>query len=72
MKSNWLTKTMALLAETDLSVSEIAAGANVGSRWLYSLMNGRWSDPGIKKVQRVHDFLVSHQSVKGSAEEQAA
>lgn len=49
--------TIALLKSTRLSRREIAAGAGLGFDWLNKLAQGHIEDPGIKRIQRLHDFL---------------
>jgi hypothetical protein len=67
MTCDLLTKTLNLLEQTDASAAEICAGANVGQRWLYDLRSGRYSDPGVTRIQRIHDFLVSRDQQKAAA-----
>lgn len=50
-------KTIALLEVTEKPMSIIAAQTNVGLRWLYDLKAGRFNDPGVNKIQRIHDYL---------------
>lgn len=38
-------------------MSTIADKTDVGLRWLYDLRAGRFSDPGVNKIQRIHDYL---------------
>lgn len=52
-------KTLQLLEESDLPVKDIAAGASVGCRWLFDLKAGRFSDPSVNRIQRIHDFLTT-------------
>ena len=53
--------TLELLNDTAIPLPEIAKGAEVGYRWLCDLKNGRFSDPGIKKIQRIYSFLNNKQ-----------
>ena len=39
-------------------MSDVSNAAKVELRWLYDFKNGRFRDPGVTKVQRVHDVLV--------------
>jgi hypothetical protein len=50
--------TIELLNNTNMSVEHIARESNVGYRWLCKLKAGEYSDPGVNKVQRVHNFLT--------------
>lgn len=49
--------TMQQVRDSGMSLPKIASGAQVGHRWLVDLMNGRFNDPGVKKIQRLHAFL---------------
>ena len=54
-----LDATYRLVESSDLSYPEIAAGASVKTDWFASFMQRRIREPGVNKVQRVHDFLAS-------------
>jgi hypothetical protein len=55
-----LAKTRALLAQSDLSLRDIAAGAGepVTHEWLKKFAGDYQSDPTVTPVQRLHDFLL--------------
>lgn len=54
-----LDRTFRLLsAATDLTYREIAEGASVDMNWLAKLKQGQIGEPGVHKIQRVHDFLI--------------
>ncbi len=59
-----LSKTRSLLAECDLPLREIAAGAGdpVTHEWLKKFAGNYQSDPTVTRVQRLHDFLVRQRS----------
>jgi transcriptional regulator with XRE-family HTH domain len=57
-----LDKTTQLLADSKLTAQQIAVGAEVDINWLAKLKQGRIKEPGVSKIQRVHDFLVARQS----------
>lgn len=50
-------KTIMLLVKTNQPMSIVSEKTNVGLRWLYDLKAGRFSDPGVNKIQRIHDYL---------------
>lgn len=52
-----LSSTQKLLDDTPQSVKTIAKGAKVNYRWLRYFMDGRYNDPGVRKIQRIHDYL---------------
>lgn len=55
-----LTKTLALLKNCELPLSEIATKSNLGVEWLKKLKGGYIPDPSVNKIQRLHDWLVKH------------
>lgn len=57
MNADLYSKTIRLLKMSSISFSEISKGAGVGQRWLFDLANGRFKDPGVRKIQRLHDYL---------------
>ena len=62
----FLVKTLRLARESGMSGSEIANGADVGYRWYCKLVSGEIKDPGINRVQKLHDYL-SAVAVKAAA-----
>lgn len=58
--SNLLEKTLQLLDETNLSMAEISINSEVGLRWLYDLKAGRFSDPGVNRIQRIYNHLTNN------------
>lgn len=49
-------ETLALLQ--DANIQQIVEETGLKRRWLYHLKNGRWDDPGVQKIQRLHDYLM--------------
>lgn len=52
-------KTLELIRASDQSIRQLAKDAGVGQRWLSDLVSGRFDDPGVKKIQRLHDYLIA-------------
>jgi hypothetical protein len=52
-----LDRTYELLDSTELSVPEVASGAEVGAEWLKKLRSRCIEDPSVNRIQRLHDFL---------------
>lgn len=52
-----LERTYCLLDTTDLTYREVAEGASVDMNWLAKLKQRQIIEPGVLKIQRVHDFL---------------
>ena len=57
-----LEATKMRLAAQKLPLREVAAGSGVGYEWLAKFSQGRIGDPGVRKVQALHDFLASRES----------
>lgn len=49
--------TMQKIRDSGLSAAKISEEAKVGKRWLHDLIAGRFDDPGVKKIQRIYNFL---------------
>jgi transcriptional regulator with XRE-family HTH domain len=53
-----LDRTYKLLEATNLTYEEIATGAGVKFDWLAKFKQRHITEPGVSKVQAVHDFLA--------------
>lgn len=58
-RQNLLAQTYQLLDESALKYREIADGAGVDFNWFLKFKFRQIEEPGVKKVQAVHDFLRS-------------
>jgi transcriptional regulator with XRE-family HTH domain len=54
-------RTQALLAARKGSLRRIADESGLGFEWVSNVNQGRVMDPGVKKIQILHDYLVSQQ-----------
>lgn len=59
MNPSWYQTTLNLLDSTELPDADICALAHVKKRWLAYVREGKYADPGINKMQRLHDVLVA-------------
>lgn len=57
MNKDLFETTMQQIKESGLSAAQIAREANVGKRWMHDLVAGRFTDPGVKKIQKIHNYL---------------
>jgi hypothetical protein len=55
-----LQRTLDLLQNCELSLAEIATKSNLGVEWLKKLKGGSIPDPSVRRIQRLHDFLLQH------------
>lgn len=60
-------KTLVLVRATDITVARLIADTGLGERWMYKLIAGQFSDPGVKKIQRLHDYLAAQQKKRRAA-----
>lgn len=60
-----LGRTKKLLEERgELSLRQIAEGAGVGHEWLRSLCYGAIEEPGVTKLERVHNYLTEFRAAE--------
>lgn len=59
MSTNLLTQTLALLAERKGQWPAVCRATGLDYDWLTKLAQGRIADPGVRKIQRLHDHLTT-------------
>lgn len=60
-----LDRTLQLLSDSgSLNREEIARGAAVGVEWLKKLQGGSIADPSVRRIQRLHDYLLAKKADK--------
>lgn len=64
--SDLYTETRKLLLSTELTMEEICAAAHVRPRWLSLVKIGHFRDPGVVKIQRLHDVLTKKNPCKAA------
>ncbi len=57
-----LNVTQCLLRSTTTPRRVIAKGASVDIEWLHKFAQGHIKEPGVNKVQRLHDYLSQQDS----------
>lgn len=58
-----LKQTLDLLEKTSIPLLKIASETQVGYRWLCDLKAGRFSDPGVNKIERINKYLNAQKEV---------
>lgn len=53
-----LTTTLKMLGASEQPKRLIAERISVSKRWLYKLADGEIADPGVRRIQRLHDYLA--------------
>lgn len=53
-----LNKTLSLSEKTTATNAEIADHLGVTVRWYQKVIAGDINDPGVRKIQKLHDYLV--------------
>jgi hypothetical protein len=60
-----LAKTKKLLDQRgDLTLRQIAEGAEVGHEWVRKIVYGGIDDPGVKRLEKLFAFLNEYQAAK--------
>jgi transcriptional regulator with XRE-family HTH domain len=60
-----LSRTKKLLDQRgELSLREIAEGAGVGHEWVRGLTYGAIKDPGISRLEKLHNFLTDYHAAQ--------
>lgn len=58
---NLLDTTIRLLNASDKTLQQIANDTGLKQRWLYNLAAGKMKDPGVTKIELLHNYLVTQQ-----------
>ncbi|MCU7917093.1 MAG: hypothetical protein KZQ95_01890 [Candidatus Thiodiazotropha sp. (ex Epidulcina cf. delphinae)] len=58
-EKSFLDQTKQLLMETDVPIKKICKDAGLSTRWYYRFISGDIKDPGVQRIQRLHDYLKS-------------
>jgi transcriptional regulator with XRE-family HTH domain len=61
-----LPQTYRLLDATNLTYRQIAEGCGVDVNWLMKFKQRQIKEPGVTKVQLVHDFLSAYNAIRMS------
>lgn len=56
-KINLYKNTVKLLNKTDIPLDQISRDLGLQLRWLYYFKNEQIEDPGVKKVEKIYDYL---------------
>lgn len=54
-----LERTLRLLDETDETLLQVCQGAGVSYHWLTKVKTGVIAEPGVQRVERLHNWLMS-------------
>jgi len=50
-------ETMKLVRKSRLPIQDICDATGLKIRWYYKLLEGHFADPGVKKIQKIYNFL---------------
>lgn len=56
-KKTLLEQTFSLLGKSKTPAAQICRELGFSQRWYYDLMSGDIKDPGVNRIQRLHDYL---------------
>lgn len=62
-----LARTQRLVRESGIPYSQISRDTKLNLRWLTYLMRGRYEDPGVNKIERLHKYLVDQAAQRGAS-----
>lgn len=62
MDMTLLDRTVDMAGKYGGSVTALAKSAGVTPRWIYMLLNGEIKDPGVNRIQRLHDALIQNKT----------
>lgn len=63
MNNDLLTTTIDLAKKSRVPVHLLCKEIGVSVRWYHKLIAGKFSDPGVRKIERMHKFLLAHHEV---------
>lgn len=56
----WEDKTRQLVESTDIPASQICRDLGFDRSWLRKWLKGMIPDPGVNRIQKLHDYLISN------------
>ena len=72
MQTDLLSKTLDKLRDDARTINEIADGAGVNRHWLAKLKQGKFDNPGVRTIERLHNFLCGNPSLRSGADRRSA
>lgn len=67
MEDTLKQKTIRLVEESGLPYLQICRETGLKPRWLSYLMAGKYDDPGVNKIERLHAYLLRKQQERDAA-----
>lgn len=58
METDLYSETLRLARESGETVPDLARATGLKQRWLHRLLAGDFQDPGVRKIERLHKYLV--------------
>lgn len=55
-------KTIQLMLDPPVQVARACRDLDLSERWWFRVVSGSIKDPGVKRMQRLHDYLVERSS----------
>ena len=55
--------TQNMVRDCSLSTIEIAHRSEIGERWLFRYIAGDYQDVGVRRLQKLRDFLLQHERI---------
>ena len=57
-----LEDTQKLIADSKIHYNDIALAGGVSSRWVYRFMNNEYIDVGVRRIQRLRNYLLTERA----------
>ena len=61
MTESLLERTIRLTKESGIPLVQICRDTGLGRRWMHKLLAGQLTDPGVNKIERLHNYLTAKQ-----------
>ena len=67
-----LERTYQLIDSTNQTYQQVADATGLDKNWLMKFKQRAIKEPGVSKVQKVHDFLLAYNAIKTSSRDAVA
>ena len=72
MTKTLLEETLELLRTSNVPLASICENTGVKLRWLHRLLDGDFTEPGVNKIERLHDYLAGNVSPESKRQRRRA
>lgn len=61
-ENNLYDRTIALMREPPVQVAKACRDLGISERWWFRVVSGSIRDPGVKRMQKLHDYLIEKET----------